>query len=98
MRREGICRRIVVAHDCVVPAKDEANITVHMEDDGISVPPGDWAVEPQGLGPGVMAARILFSDSQSQLVARVLNNSLKPIIVTALIPKDYDLSRCKSHN
>jgi len=26
----------------------------------------------------VMAARTLFSDSQSQLVARILNNSLKP--------------------
>ena len=26
--REGICRRVVVAHNCVVPAKHEANITV----------------------------------------------------------------------
>ena len=52
-RREGICRRVVVAHDCVVPAKHEANITV---------PPSDWAVEPQGIGPGVMTARTLFSD------------------------------------
>ena len=81
--REGICRRIVVAHDCMVPTKHEANITVHMEDDGISVPPGDWAVEPQELGPGVMAARTLFSDSQSQLVDRVLNISLKPITLKA---------------
>jgi len=75
--------RIVVAHDCVVPAKHETNITVRMEDDGITFPPGDWAVEPQGLGPGVMAARTLFSDSQSQLVARVLNNSRKPISLKA---------------
>jgi len=82
-RREGICRRIVVAHDCVVPAKHEANITVCMEDDGIPFPPGNWAVEPQGLGPGVRAACTLFSDSQSQLVARVLNNSLKPISLKA---------------
>jgi len=48
-----------------------------MEDDGIPLPPGDRAIEPQGLGPGVMAARTLFSDSQSLLVARVLNHSLK---------------------
>jgi len=33
--REGICRRIVVAHDCVIPAKHEANVTARMEDDGI---------------------------------------------------------------
>jgi len=50
--REGICRRIVVAHDCVIPAKHEANVTVCMEDDGIPLSPGDWAMEPQGLGPG----------------------------------------------
>jgi len=61
----------------VIPAKHEAKVTVRMEDDGIPLPPGDWAVEPQGLGPGVMAARTLFSDSQSQLVARVLNNLLQ---------------------
>jgi len=67
----------------LVPAKHEANVTVRMEDDGIPFPPGDWAVEPQGLGPGVMAARTLFSDSQSQLVARVLNNLLKPISLKA---------------
>jgi len=30
-----------------------------------------------------MAARTLFSDSQSQLVARLLNNSLKPISLKA---------------
>jgi len=33
--REGICRRIVVAHDCVVPARHEANIAVRMEADNI---------------------------------------------------------------
>jgi len=76
--RAGICRHIVVAHDCVMPARHKANVTVCMKDDGIPLPLSDWAVEPQGLGPGVMAARTLFSDSQSQLVARVLNNSLKP--------------------
>ena len=48
------------------------------EDEGIPLSPSDWAIEPQGLGPGVMAARTLFSDSQSQLVARVLNNLLEP--------------------
>jgi len=37
-RREGICRRVVVAHDCMVPAKHEANITVRMEDNGITLP------------------------------------------------------------
>jgi len=51
-RREGICRRVVVAHDCVVPAKHEANITVRMEDNGIIFPPSDWAVEPQDIWPG----------------------------------------------
>jgi len=76
--RAGICRCIVVAHDCMIPARHEANVTIHMENDGIPLPPSDWAVEPQGLGPGVMATRTLFSNSQSQLVARVLNNSLKP--------------------
>jgi len=49
-----------------------------MEDEGVPLPPSDWAIEPQGLGPGVMAARTLFSDSQSQLVACVLNNLLEP--------------------
>jgi len=81
--RTGICRHIVVARDCVVPAKHEANVPMRMEDDGIPLPPGDWAIEPQALGPGVMATRTLFSDSQSQLVARVLNNSLKPKSLSA---------------
>jgi len=56
---------------------------VCMKDDGIPLPPGEWAIEPQGLGLGVMAARTLFSDSQSQLVARVLNNLLKPKTLSA---------------
>ena len=64
--RGGICRRVVVIDDCVMPAKHEANVTTRMEDDGLTLPPGDWAVEPQGLRPGVMAARTLFSDSQSE--------------------------------
>jgi len=55
---------------------------VRIEDDSIPLPPGDWAIEPQSLGPGVMAAHTLFSDSQSQLVARVLNNS-KPKMLSA---------------
>jgi len=76
--RAGICQRIVITHDCVIPAKHEANVSVCMEDEGVPLPSFDWAIEPQGLGPGVMAARTLFSDSQSQLVARILNNSLKP--------------------
>ena len=71
----GICRRIVVASDCIVPAKHEANVPMRMEDDGIPLPPCDWAIEPQGLGPGLMTARTLFSDAQTQLVAHVLNNS-----------------------
>ena len=34
--RAGICRRVIVTHDCVIPAKHEANISVHMqEDEGI---------------------------------------------------------------
>jgi len=81
--RASICRRIVVAHDCVIPAKHEASVTIRMEDDGIPLPLSDWAIKPQGLGPGVMAARTLFSDSQSQLVARILNNSLKPMSLRA---------------
>jgi len=67
-----------VTHDWVIPAKHEANVSIRMVDEGVPLPPCNWAVEPQVLGPGVMAARTLFSNSQSQLVARVLNNSLKP--------------------
>jgi len=76
--RAGVCHRIVVTHDCVIPAKHEANVSVHMEYEGVPIPPCDWAIESRGLCPGVMATRTLFSDSQSQLVACVLNNSLKP--------------------
>ena len=68
---------MVVAQNCTIPARHEANIPVRMEDDGFPLPPGDWAIEPQSLGPGLMAARTLFSYSQSLLVARVLNNSFK---------------------
>jgi len=77
MHRMGICHRVIVTHDCVMPAKHEANVPMRMEDDGIPLPPYNWATEPQGLGLGVMATRTLFSDSQSQLVACFLNNSLK---------------------
>jgi len=66
-----------VATDCIVPAKHEANVPVRMEDDGLSPPPCDWAIEPQGLGPNVTTADTLFSDTQPQLVAHVLNNLLK---------------------
>jgi len=75
--RASICRRVVVTHDCVIPTKHTANVSVHMEDEGIPLPPSDWAIEPQGLRPGVMAAHTLFSNSQSQLVAYILNNSLE---------------------
>ena len=75
--RAGICRRIIVTHDSVIPTKHEANVSVCMVDEGVPLPPCDWAIEPQDLGPGVMAVHTLFSDSQSQLVACILNNSLK---------------------
>ena len=81
--RTGTCRRVVVATDCIVPAKHEANVPVRMEDDGLPLPPYDWAIEPQGLGPNVMTARTLFSDSQPQLVARVLNNSPEDKLLSA---------------
>ena len=72
--RTGIYRRVVVATDCIVPAKHEANVPVRMEDDGLPLPPYDWAIELQGLGPNVMTARTLFSDSQPQLVACILSS------------------------
>jgi len=65
----GISRRVVVATDCIVPAKHEANVPVRMEDDGLPLPSYDWAIEPQGLGPNVMTAHTLFSDTQTLLVA-----------------------------
>jgi len=54
-----------------------------MEDDGLTLPPYDRAIEPQGLGPNVMTARTLFSNSQPQLVARVLNNSCEDKLLSA---------------
>jgi len=72
-----------VASDCTIPAKHEANVLVRMEDDGLTLPLYDWAIEPQGLGPNVMTARTLFSDSQPQLVARVLNNSCEDKVLPA---------------
>jgi len=80
--RASICRRVVVTSDCIIPAKHEANVLVRMEDDGLTLPPYDWAIEPQGLGPNVMTARTLFSDSQPQLVARVLNNSCEDKVLS----------------
>jgi len=81
--RAGICRRVVVASDCTIPAKHEANVLVRMEDDGLTLPPYDWAIEPQGLGPNVMTAHTLFSNSQPQLVARVLNNLCEDKVLSA---------------
>ena len=66
-QRTGISRRVVVATDCIVPAKHEANVPVRMEDDGLPLPSYDWAIEPQGLGPNVMTARTLFSDTDIAL-------------------------------
>jgi len=81
--RTGICRHVVVASDCIVPAKHEANVLVRMEDDGLTLPPYDWAIEPQGLGLYVMTAHTLFSNSQPQLVAWVLNNSSEDKLLSA---------------
>jgi len=39
--------------DQSIPAKHEANVLVRMEADGLTIPPYDWAIEPQGLGPNV---------------------------------------------
>jgi len=47
--RTGICRRVVVAADCIVPTKHEANVPVRMEDDGLPIPLCYWAIEPQVL-------------------------------------------------
>ena len=33
--RTGICRRVIVASNCIIPAKHEANIPMRLEDDGI---------------------------------------------------------------
>ena len=39
--RAGICRRTVVTHDYVIPAKHEANVSVCMEVEGVPLPPSD---------------------------------------------------------
>jgi len=82
-QRAGICRHVVVAADCIVPAKHEANVPVRMEDDGLPLPSYDWAIEPQGSGPNIMTACTLFSDMQPLLVARVLNNSMQDKTLSA---------------
>ena len=46
-----------------MPPKHEANVQVEMFDDGIPHPSSDWAIEPRRLEPGIMAVRMLFSDS-----------------------------------
>ena len=53
------------------------------KDDGLPLPSYDWAIEPQGLGANVMTARTLFSDTQTLLVARVLNNSTQDKTLSA---------------
>ena len=82
-QRTGISRRVVVATDCIVPAKHEANVPVRMEDDGLPLPSYDWSIEPQGLNPNVMTARTLFSNTQTLLVACVLNNSTQDKTLSA---------------
>jgi len=42
--RTGICRRVVVTHDCVVPTKHEAYVSVWMVDDDVPLPPCNWAI------------------------------------------------------
>ena len=42
--RNGIRRRMLVASDCVVPAKHEVNVPMRMEDDGLPLPSYDWAM------------------------------------------------------
>ena len=60
----NICRRIVVAHDCVIPAKHEANVTVHMADDGI------WDTHPsERLGHRTARFRA-WGDGHMHIVSR----------------------------
>ena len=42
------------------------------------IPPGDWAIEPLILEPGIMAALTLLSDGPGEPVAHVCNYSSKP--------------------
>jgi len=39
--RGSICRRVVVASDCIIPAKREGNVLVRLEGDGLTLPPYD---------------------------------------------------------
>ena len=47
------------------------------------LPSYNWAIEPQGLGPNIMTARTLFSNTQTLLVACVLNNSTQDKTLSA---------------
>jgi len=74
-----VCRRIVVAEDCVVPPRHEANIPVRMSSDRTPHPPySDWAIEPHIPELGAMAAQTLLSDGHGVPVAHVCNYSGKP--------------------
>jgi len=73
-----VCCHILVAEDCVVPPKHEANVPVRMLSDGTPLPPSNWAIEPHMQEPGVIAARTLLTDCHKEPAAHVCNYSKKP--------------------
>ena len=64
-----------MTENCVMPRRHKANIPVQMLSDSISCPLSDWAIEPCMLESGVIAARMLLSNSHEEMVAHVCNYS-----------------------
>ena len=67
------CRRIVVAENCTVPPRHEANVPAHMLRQGRRSCASDWALETEVIRPGVVTARTVLDGNGVDVVVRVCN-------------------------
>ena len=91
-----MCRRVIVAHDTVVPPRSQLDIQAKTVYDKLRTTPqleeSAWATEPAEPKRGLLVARTLLPNKSEEVPVRVLNTSEEPIrlnhgtVVTELQP------------
>ena len=78
-KRQGNCRRIVVAQDVRVPPLSELDINTYAVVSHLRSTDGQWATQPQVLSSGLVISGTLLPERIVDLPVRVMNPTSKEI-------------------
>ena len=81
--KQGLCRRVLLEEDSVVPPRSEVILPTYIEYTGIVRTKGDLVTIPRQIEPRVHVARSLMPNRAYDIPVRLVNTNDKPITLSA---------------